>query len=402
MTVIATSYLMSFLLSAFLGRMLGPVDLGAWSATAAVSSIILGFTMLGIDSPVARRMAIEPAHAAKWLGHGIGIRLFISLPLSIILIVTATHFFYQGVVPLIFAVGYALYAALGGIAGLITRGCQILNYFSWQYIPLFLGTFPALIAVYVWVDNGGGLLGVVFCTAVGQIMGIIGLTIVMYRTANPSPRYDRKAWGSLLRESWPLAVSTPFLAAYSRIDSVLLLNLRGPESAGYYSSAYGFFMAFCGLASGVQAAIFPALAKTYAESPASAYRLFKQSLRWMFLLAVFGVVGTMAVGEQVLVLVYGESFRVATDTLYILMSSSVFLLLNNTYGMTLNAIGRQREAMYITIGGLLTNIIANLVLIPEYDFEGSAWATLVTEFVVLLMLHLSIVPKWLKLISRYK
>ena len=399
MTVIGTSYFLSFMLSALVGRLLGPGDLGAWSATAAVSSIILGFTLLGIESPVARRMAVEPALAAEWLGHGMGMRLGISMPLSCLLIVMAVLLAYRDSVPVEFAAIYAIYASLGSISGLLSRGCQILHHFSWQYIPLGLGSFPALVAAYFWIMHGGGLLTVVTCTAAGQLLGIIGLGIFMRRVANPCPRYDWQAWKSILAESWPLAVSTPFLAAYSRVDSVLLLNLKGAESAGYYSAAYGFFIAFSGLASGVQAAMFPALAKSYVESPHIAYRLFKRGLRWMFGFAICGIIGTILLGRFALIMVYGEAFSVAEETLTVLMLASIFMVLNNTYGMTLNAMGQQKTAMVITIGGLVTNVIANLLLIPSYGFLGAAFATIVTEVVVLITLHLWMIPQWDKSLS---
>jgi len=394
MLVIAAGYVSAFLLSAIIGRLLGPADFGAWSATAAASSIIIGFTALGIDNPVTRRMAIEPSRISQWLGHGVGIRLFISLPLSCALIVLAALLNQQGIVSALFAGLYAVYAGLSSVSGLFSRGCQVSHHFAWQFIPLLAGTLPSLVLAYVLVIKGGGLIDVVLCCASGQLLGLMALACVMRKVANPRPRYAWKAWKSILVESWPLALSTPFLAAYSRVDSVLLLNMQGAESVGYYSAAYGFFMAFCGLASGVQSALFPALSKSYAENQASAYRLFKRGLRWMLAMAVLGIAGTFMLGRLALVLVYGESYAVAANTLEVLMIASIFLLLNNTYGMTLNALGRQRVALFVTVCGLLTNVVANLLLIPSLDFVGAAWATLITEVVVLAILHLCLVPQW--------
>jgi O-antigen/teichoic acid export membrane protein len=191
-----------------------------------------------------------------------------------------------------------------------------------------------------------------------------------------------------------LAVSAPFLAAYARVDSVLLMKMQGAESVGYYGAAYAFFMAFGGLGSSVQSALFPVLAKTYAESPEKARALFNRGLRWMVALGVAGAAGTFLVGRKVLTLVYGASFEVAGPAFEVLMAGSIFLLLNNTYGMTINAVGRQKKALLITVGGLTTNVLVNLVLIPRYDFIGAAWATLITEAAVLVMCHVCLAPAW--------
>lgn len=392
--VIAGSYLAAFLLSAIIGRLLGPADLGAWSATSAAASIILGFTALGVDSPVARRMAVEPRRASEWLGYGIGIRLCLSLPLSCAMIVLVTMLGNQGIVSPLFAAIYALYVGFSSMTGLLCRGCQVAHKFYWQFIPLLIGTLPSLVIAYLFVTQGGGLLQLVMCTALGQMSSSLMLAKVMKKVVDPRPRYQWQAWKSILLESWPLAVSTPFLAAYSRVDSVMLFNMQGAESVGFYSAAYGFFMAFCGLASGVQSAIFPVLAKSYAENPIFAYRIFKKSLRWMLTLAFLGIAGTSVLGRWVLVLVYGDSYAVAAPTLELLMVSSVFLLLNNTYGMTLNAIGRQKSAMFVTFSGLFVNIFANIILIPHFNFEGAAMATLITELFVLIIIHLCLIPKW--------
>lgn len=382
------------LLSTLLGRHLGAAGLGVWTATAAIGSIIIGFASFGTDSIVVRRMAVHLQQASEWLGNGIGIRLFASLPLACLLIVLATTALNRDSIPMVFAFGYALYAGFASINGILCRGCQALNRFSWQLYPLLLGTLPALGAMYLWLRSGGHIFGVVACAAAGQLSGMVLTALIMRKSVDTTPRCSAQRWKSILAESWPLAVSAPFLAAYTRVDSVMLMNMQGATSVGYYGAAYAFFMAFGGLGSSVQSVLFPILAKTYVESPEKARRLFHRGLRWMVALGVAGAAVTFMVGEKVLTLVYGASFKAAGAAFEILMVGSIFLLLNNMYGMTINAVGRQKMALYITVGGLITNIAVNLFLIPRFDFVGAAWATVITEMVVLFLCHAGLAPAW--------
>jgi O-antigen/teichoic acid export membrane protein len=83
-SVVGTGYLSTFFHSALVGRKLGRAELGAYTATAAAASIVMDFTTLGIDSPIARRIATEPERATEWLDNAVGIRLLVSFPVALV------------------------------------------------------------------------------------------------------------------------------------------------------------------------------------------------------------------------------------------------------------------------------------------------------------------------------
>lgn len=65
----------------------------------------------------------------------------------------------------------------------------------------------------------------------------------------------------------------------------------------------------------------------------------------------------------------------------------IFLVyfLSSLYTYALIARGEQKRMMYINAIVALINIVGNLIFIPMYSFIGSAWVTLVTQILLLVL-----------------
>ncbi len=50
-------------------------------------------------------------------------------------------------------------------------------------------------------------------------------------------RYSKKLASSLLKDSWPLALSGIVVMVYMRIDQIMIKNMMSEEAVGYYSAA---------------------------------------------------------------------------------------------------------------------------------------------------------------------
>ena len=65
---------------------------------------------------------------------------------------------------------------------------------------------------------------------------------------------------------------------------------------------------------------------------------------------------------------------------------SCFVAIATTYifGTLLTANGNLRVLNQIAIGGMLLNLVLNFILIPKYEALGSAYASLITQFLIIL------------------
>jgi O-antigen/teichoic acid export membrane protein len=73
----------------------------------------------------------------------------------------------------------------------------------------------------------------------------------------------------------------------------------------------------------------------------------------------------------------------------------IFLVyfVSSLYTYILIARWEQRQMMYINAGIAILNIIGNIVFIPIYSFVGSAWVTLATQILLLILTYIAVQRK---------
>ena len=75
----------------------------------------------------------------------------------------------------------------------------------------------------------------------------------------------------------------------------------------------------------------------------------------------------------------------SVDAMRIVVWIFLVYFVSSLYTYALIARGEQRQMMYINAIVALINIVGNLIFIPMYSFIGSAWVTLVTQILLLML-----------------
>ena len=127
----------------------------------------------------------------------------------------------------------------------------------------------AVIALAVWTDRVAFALANVLVILIISILQI-GVT---RRLARIAWRAGLRLWGPLTRVAVPLGVASVMITIYYQVDSVLLLQIAGPEEAGIYGAAYGFLGPLLFLPAAIMGSFFPVLSTVYKSDPARAGRL---------------------------------------------------------------------------------------------------------------------------------
>jgi O-antigen/teichoic acid export membrane protein len=96
------------------------------------------------------------------------------------------------------------------------------------------------------------------------------------------------------------------------------------------------------------------------------------------------VTGLILFAEPIVELLGGAAYSPAVVSLQVLSMAIALIWLSNLADHGLIAVGKQGVLLWIALFGLAVNLIANVVLIPAYDKEGAAAATVLTEASVLL------------------
>jgi O-antigen/teichoic acid export membrane protein len=95
--------------------------------------------------------------------------------------------------------------------------------------------------------------------------------------------------------------------------------------------------------------------------------------------------------DEIIVLFAGKQYLPASICVMITSPIVLFIGLTNILGIQiLYPMGKDKEVIYAVASGAIFSLILNLLLIPNLTYVGAAIATLISEFVVLIVLVLLI------------
>ncbi len=381
---------MSIVTVALTARTLKPADYGVWVAASSYVGLFGAFTDLGLTTVAIQRMAGDPEREAQWLGALAGARTALSLLAMAVCVVS---------IPLLLSAEHdAQLVALILTTTILSSGAAVLmNVFQSRLragLALSLTVVQSvmwLVAVALLAATSASVVwfavaytAMIAVTAVAQIA-------VTRRFAHIAWRAGRALWRRLARVAVPLGLAGVMITVYYQIDSVLLLQLAGARQAGIYGAAYGFLSPLTFLPAAVMSSFFPVLSAVYRDDPARARRLVQVCADTMGMIGLPILAGTIALAEPIIALIYGPGYAQAAGVLPILMIAFVSICFGSLAGFLSPLVQRQwRLALYSTLGAL-ANVALNLALIPAYGIYGSAWATVATELLTMvLMLNTSL------------
>jgi O-antigen/teichoic acid export membrane protein len=188
--------------------------------------------------------------------------------------------------------------------------------------------------------------------------------------------------GRLVREGWPMVITSSMSLTYNKVDTPMLAAMRGAATAGTYWAGYTIIFAAMGFAAILSRSALPELSRPGGEKDQS-------QLPALVLAAVLagGVAAMLLVGSagEIMTMLYGAAYRPGAEALAIL---ALALPMNFASGILLNrlvAVGRQRLLAVAAVSGATINVCLNLVLIPGLGMRGAALATLASEATLLVV-----------------
>ena len=201
--------------------------------------------------------------------------------------------------------------------------------------------------------------------------------------------FDFSYWKKLLKAALPIAASIVLILIYFKIDSIFLSlgfinrsSVNPISDVGIYNIAYKvlegliFFPAmFVGL-------IMPLLSKYAFSKPEQFKKVFQKALDMLIIFIVPLIIGLLMLSLPLVVLIGGKEFNASALVLQILSIAIGLIFLGNLFGYSIIALNKQKAGAWIYLGGMVFNVIANLIFIPKYSYLGAAATTVFTELLV--------------------
>lgn len=196
--------------------------------------------------------------------------------------------------------------------------------------------------------------------------------------------FDRKFIYSVLISSLPLGSAITFNFLYDKIDILLLSKMTSFSLVAMYGIAYGIYKSTSISFSFIQTNLLSIIAGLKNDKKAILTTLVKYSKFVLFICAALNII-IFIFSSFIIKLLYSETYYGAVDILKVLSFAIIPIGLNGLTGNTLNAIGLFKQNLYVTIIGLIFNVIMNIIFIPVFSIFAAAYISLLTEIIILLI-----------------
>ena len=192
----------------------------------------------------------------------------------------------------------------------------------------------------------------------------------------------------LLKKTIPYALVLLLMTMYTRMDAVMIerILVDGKKEAGIYAAAFRildavnmFGILFAGL-------LLPMFAKLIRKGQ-SVDGLVKTGFSLIWTIAVVVIAISWFWGQEIMPLLYDGANPYWGKVYSLLMISYLAFSASYIYGTLLTANESIAKMNYVFVGGVILNLVLNIIFILEWKAWGAALATVITQvFVVSLLI----------------
>lgn len=362
-----------------IARFLGDQEAGVYNLANSYTSILLAFSLWGLDQLLIREVARREEVAARYLSGFMVLRLVLSLLLWALLAL---------IMPLL------PYSAAGKhlilVMALSIVPSSIANLYQSVWIAFEdVRAISAIMLLFSIVRVTGGALllfgdkpilwiGYLFLTvSVLELVANVWITSgrrSTRRVTMESWRPELGFWVDSLKTATPLIIVSLVLIVEYQFDVVILSLFRPESEVGVYSKASMLLTLMLFLTRSYQLAIFPVIARAYEHSRERLQRVYGGSLGLLLGGALIFAIVVMTLARPVLDLLYGVGNEEAAAILRVLVWAFVISAFNVPNSRLIIAANRQKVIAYFAIMSMTGNVLLSLWLVPQYGGMGSAIA----------------------------
>lgn len=392
--------LSGFIIHSLLGRFLGPADYGRYGIVITLTTMVIILIGNGIPTAMSK-------YISEYFENNLRMVKKIkkqAVLLQLIIVGGITILFFVSVPLICWALNDPTLIPLFRISTLIIPAFAAASFYFSYYTGLHqfniqatLKTLRSIFRIvfvvalaYFWKVEG---------SIVGYIIapGLVFLVAFMIDKFYIEPQLDKKIvnekdspiefpWKKLVNYAWQIVI---FFLAYELLISIDLYLVKAllndDHLTGIYNAAltvgripYYIFYA-------MTVFLLPMVSKSTSENNhEKTAKILGNSLRIMLVLLVPMIILMSVFARPILLDFYGAKYIEGAYAMSILEYGVGFLTIFYVMSFALNGAGKTKIVMLISIFGFFVNTLLNYLLIKKYGITGSAIATTVTSFIIML------------------
>jgi O-antigen/teichoic acid export membrane protein len=369
----------------YMARYLDAGNFGVINAALNLATLFTIVTDLGLSKYLTIEVSRKPGEVKPYLNS--------ALLMKLVLVSLA----YAGILAFAFFSGYTgdrlMVILIIGLYVLTTAVTQIFQailqaFQSMEHIAICQLINPVILLAGITFAIGSGL-GVIAFAATYLVSGIVILlytSVVLYTFyLRDIPKVSLTLWKPLLIGGLPLSMSGLFYFLYYKIDIQLIDIMIGSEAVGYYTAAYKLIEAIIFIPYMYAMAVFPLISLYFHSNDSKLHLLFRQSIKYLYLLGLPIVIGTYILADQFIFLCYQDKFMGSIEVLRALSLGLLIIFVNVIPGDMLVGTNMRNASMVINGVAAAANISLNIMILPVYGILGSAYVMVITQGLLFLL-----------------
>jgi O-antigen/teichoic acid export membrane protein len=187
----------------------------------------------------------------------------------------------------------------------------------------------------------------------------------------------------IIKKSFPFALLVLLMTFYNRIDSVLIERLlpkvKGAEQVTVYASAFRLLDAANMIAFLFSVLLLPIFSRMI-KNRESVEEMVRLSFTLLITIAIVVAVGSFFFSHELMNLLYREHIDESSGVFRLLMLGFVAISTSYIFGSLLTANGSLMQLNIIAACSMIISLTLNIILIPRLMAIGSAYASIITQF----------------------
>jgi len=376
---------LSLTIIGLISRYLGQSGFGYYATVVAFLFFFTILADLGLYSICLREISRPGADEKKIISNAFTLRFFVGILVFILAPLVVLFFPYPAQVKfgvLIGAIGFWLMSNQQVLIGIFQKYLRM-DKVAWAELSGRLVQL-ALVAFFVWKEMS--FLFIISALVFGALISF-GLTFLFSRKyILVSFRFDFPFWKDLLKKSLPLGLAIIFTMIYFKLDTIMLSLMKPAADVGIYNLGYKFLESLLFFPAMFIGLVMPLMSKYALSAREKFKKITQESLNVLLIFTIPLIIGTLFVSERIVVLIAGQDFILSARILDILIIAAGIIFLGVLFSNMIISLEKQKKLAYIYGLGALLNLAVNFILIPKYTYYGAAWATVLTELVVTILM----------------
>lgn len=214
------------------------------------------------------------------------------------------------------------------------------------------------------------------------IIAVVSLFLIKKFLHQIVPIFDKNYIINLFRNAWPLAFTLVLNVIYFRADAFILSYYKSFADVGIYNVAYQVFQNVLVIPTFIMNSFYPIMLQSL--NTKKFILQIKLAVTCLLFFSVFISVGIFILSQIIILIITGGGFEGARSSLQILSIGFPAYFISALLMWVAIAKKMFKQILWIYSLGLLFNIAANFIYIPQYSYIAASWVSVISEYLILL------------------